>query len=70
VVGVVCPTARPLLCLVELVAPLLAMGNTVVAVPSESHPLSATDLYQVIDTSDAPAGVINIVTGERDAWRA
>jgi aldehyde dehydrogenase (NAD+) len=42
------------------------MGNTVVAIPSEAHPLSATDLYQVFDTSDLPAGVVNIVTGARD----
>jgi aldehyde dehydrogenase (NAD+) len=66
VVGVACPTARPLLGLVGLVAPLVSMGNTVVVVPSEPHPLSATDLYQVLDTSDVPAGVINIVTGARD----
>jgi len=35
-------------------------------VPSEIHPLSATDFYQVLDTSDVPAGVVNIVTGDRD----
>jgi aldehyde dehydrogenase (NAD+) len=66
VVGVACPITQPLLGLVGLVAPLVSMGNTVVAVPSEAHPLSATDLYQVLDTSDVPAGVINIVTGSRD----
>jgi len=66
VVGVACPSAQPLLGLVALVAPLVAMGNTVVAVPSEADPLSATDLYQVLDTSDVPAGVVNIVTGARD----
>ena len=49
------------------VAPLIAMGNTVVTIPSSDHPLSATDLYQVLETSDVPDGVINIVTGERDA---
>src|SRR5579864_193226 len=43
------------------------MGNTVVVIPSEAHPLAATDLYQVLDTSDVPGGVINIVTGARDA---
>jgi aldehyde dehydrogenase (NAD+) len=67
VVGVACPVAQPLLGLVSLVAPLVSMGNTVVVVPSEQHPLSATDLYQVLDTSDVPAGVINIVTGARDS---
>ena len=43
------------------------MGNTVVVVPSERYPLLATDLYQVFDTSDVPGGVINIVTGAREA---
>ena len=38
----------------------------VVAVPSEAHPLAATDLYQVLETSDLPGGVVNIVTGARD----
>jgi aldehyde dehydrogenase (NAD+) len=66
VMGLVCPDAAPLLGFVSLVAPAVAMGNTVVAVPSESHPLSATDLYQVLETSDVPAGVVNIVTGRRD----
>jgi len=42
------------------------MGNAVVAVPSESAPLLATDFYQVLETSDVPAGVVNIVTGARD----
>lgn len=66
VVGVACPTDRPLLGLVSLMAPLISMGNTVVVVPSERYPLAATDLYQVLDTSDVPAGVVNIVTGARD----
>ncbi|RVD57964.1 aldehyde dehydrogenase family protein [Mesorhizobium sp. M2D.F.Ca.ET.185.01.1.1] len=63
VVGIVAPDNQPLLNFVSLVAPALAMGNTVVAVPSERHPLLATDLYQVIEYSDLPAGAINIVTG-------
>ncbi|MBT4059875.1 MAG: aldehyde dehydrogenase family protein [Euryarchaeota archaeon] len=63
VVGVTCPDERPLHSFTRLVAPLLAMGNAVIAVPSESHPLSATDLYQVFETSDLPGGVLNIVTG-------
>ena len=42
------------------------MGNTTVVVPSEKHPFSATDFYQVLETSDVPAGVVNIVTGKRD----
>ncbi len=67
VIGVVCPDDYPLLGCVSLFAPPVAMGNSVVLVPSERHPLSATDLYQVLDTSDVPAGVVNIVTGARDA---
>ena len=67
VMGIACPLAFPLLGFVSLVLPAIAMGNRVVAVPSQSHPLAATDLYQVIETSDLPGGVINIVTGERDA---
>ncbi|MBX3577536.1 MAG: aldehyde dehydrogenase family protein [Rhizobiaceae bacterium] len=63
VVGIVCGDDQPLLGFISLVAPALAMGNTVVAVPSEKHPLLATDLYQVIEYSDLPAGSINIVTG-------
>ena len=67
VVGVACPEERPLLGLVSMVAPLVAMGNTVIAIPSERHPLAATDFYSVLDTSDVPGGVVNIVTGAKDA---
>lgn len=63
IAGIICPNEAPLLGFISLVAPLVAMGNSVVAVPSERHPLAATDLYQVLETSDIPAGVINIVTG-------
>ncbi|HET9466612.1 MAG TPA: aldehyde dehydrogenase family protein, partial [Gemmatimonadales bacterium] len=66
VLGVVCPGAWPLLGFVSTVLPAVAMGNTVVAVPSSAAPLPATDLYQVLETSDLPAGVINIVTGHGD----
>jgi aldehyde dehydrogenase (NAD+) len=66
VVGIACPDEFPLLAFVSLVAPAMAMGNTVVAIPSQAHPLAATDFYQVLDTSDVPGGVVNIVTGERD----
>ncbi len=66
VVGVVCPAEHPLLTLVSLVIPAIAMGNRVVTVPSWRFPLLATDFYQVLDTSDVPAGVINIVTGHPD----
>ena len=66
VIGIVCPNESPLLGFISLVAPALALGNRVVAVPSEAHPLSSTDLYQVLDTSDLPGGALNIVTGSHD----
>jgi aldehyde dehydrogenase (NAD+) len=64
VMGIVAPPSRPLLGSIALIAPALAMGNTVVLVPSSQSPLSMTDLYQVMETSDVPSGVINIVTGD------
>ncbi|MCB1334725.1 MAG: aldehyde dehydrogenase family protein, partial [Roseivivax sp.] len=66
VMGIACPESWPLLGLVSLVLPAIAMGNTVVAVPSQGGALAATDFYQVLDTSDVPGGVFNIVTGARD----
>jgi len=66
VMGVVCPDEAPLLSFISLVIPPVAMGNRVVAVPSERYPLVATDFYQLLATSDVPGGVVNIVTGERE----
>jgi aldehyde dehydrogenase (NAD+) len=62
-VGIICPTEAPLLGFLSLVLPALAMGNTVIAVPSEAYPLITADLYQLFDTSDMPGGAVNIVTG-------
>jgi aldehyde dehydrogenase (NAD+) len=67
VIGIACPDEHPLLGFVSLVGPAAAAGNTVVAIPSEAHPLAATELYTVLEASDVPAGVINIVTGGKDA---
>ncbi len=66
VIGIACPEEEPLLGLVSLVAPAVAVGNTVIAIPSEAHPLAAAELYTVLDASDVPAGVVNIVTGAKD----
>ena len=63
VMAVICPNEMPLLGFVSSVFPALAMGNTVIAVPSETSPLSATDFYQIFETSDVPSGSVNIVTG-------
>jgi aldehyde dehydrogenase (NAD+) len=62
-VGIICPREAPLLGFLSVVMPALAMGNTVVAVPSEAYPLVTGDLYQIFDTSDLPGGALNIVTG-------
>jgi aldehyde dehydrogenase (NAD+) len=66
VIGIACPDEAPLLAFSSLWAPAVAMGNRVVIVPSEKHALAATDFYQVLETSDMPPGVVNIVTGGRD----
>ena len=66
VIAIACPDEFPLLSFVSLMAPAIARGNAVVIIPSEKHPLAATDFYQILDTSDVPAGVVNIVTGNRD----
>jgi len=63
VIGALCPDDVPLLGLVSVMAPAIAMGNRVVLVASEPYPLAATDFYQVLETSDVPAGVVNILTG-------
>ncbi|MEO7083971.1 MAG: aldehyde dehydrogenase family protein [Gemmatimonadaceae bacterium] len=67
VMGLVCPDEGPLLGLVSLAAPAIAVGNTCIVIPSQPYPLAASDLYSVLETSDVPDGVINIVTGDRDA---
>jgi aldehyde dehydrogenase (NAD+) len=62
--GLICPDEAPLLGFISVIAPAIAMGNTCVAVPSNAFPLAATDFYQVLETSDLPGGVVNIVTGD------
>ncbi len=65
--GLIAPDEAPLLGLMSLLLPALAMGNRAVAIASQSRPLVAARLYQVLETSDIPAGVANLLTGERDA---
>jgi aldehyde dehydrogenase (NAD+) len=62
-IGIVCPSDVPLLGFLSLVMPAIAMGNTVVTVPSGTYPLIIGDLYQVFETSDLPGGVVNMVSG-------
>ncbi|WP_420012393.1 aldehyde dehydrogenase family protein [Tateyamaria sp.] len=63
VIGAFCPDEAPLLGLISCIAPAIAMGNRVVLTASEPFPLVATDFYQILETSDVPAGVVNILTG-------
>ena len=65
VVGIAAPEEFPLLGLISTIAPAVSVGNTVVAIPSQGYPLAATDFYSVLETSDVPAGVVNIVTGDK-----
>jgi aldehyde dehydrogenase (NAD+) len=64
VIGLLAPEEAPLLGLMSLVLPAMAMGNTVVAVPSETTATLMAELYQVLDTSDVPGGVVNLVAGK------
>ena len=66
VMGLVAPSAAPLAGFMSLLLPALAMGNAVVAVPSQDRPMAALTLAQVLATSDVPGGVVNIVSGPRD----
>ena len=63
VIGAFCADEAPLLGLISAMAPAMAMGNRCVLVASEPYPLAATDFYQVLQTSDVPGGVVNILTG-------
>jgi len=64
VVGFIAPKKPALLGFVAGIAPIIAGGNTVIALASESAPLPAMSLAEVIATSDVPAGVVNILTGK------
>ncbi len=65
VVFIVASEASPLLALVSLMAPVIVGGNCCVVLASESRPLSAVTFSEVLQTSDVPGGVVNILTGNR-----
>jgi acyl-CoA reductase-like NAD-dependent aldehyde dehydrogenase len=65
VVGVLAPDEPPLLGLVSRLAPVLVGGNAAVVVASETRPLAAIELAEVLATSDVPGGVVNLLTGFR-----
>ncbi len=63
VIGAFAPDDSTLLGLTSIIGASMAMGNRLVLIASDPYPLAATDLYQVLDTSDVPGGVVNILTG-------
>jgi acyl-CoA reductase-like NAD-dependent aldehyde dehydrogenase len=65
VVGVVAPESSSLLGLVSRLAPVVVGGNTAVVLTSESKPLPAITLGEVLATSDVPGGVVNVISGQR-----
>jgi acyl-CoA reductase-like NAD-dependent aldehyde dehydrogenase len=65
IVGLVAPETSSLLGLVSRLAPPLVAGNAVVVLTSESRPLPAITLSEVLATSDVPGGVVNILTGRK-----
>jgi acyl-CoA reductase-like NAD-dependent aldehyde dehydrogenase len=65
VIGIVAPETSSLLGLVSRVAPPLVVGNAVVVLASETRPLPAVTLTEVLATSDVPGGVVNVLTGLR-----
>jgi acyl-CoA reductase-like NAD-dependent aldehyde dehydrogenase len=65
VVAVVCPDSPALLAMVSLIAPVVLSGNTCVVLASETLPLVALTLSEILATSDLPGGVINVLTGTR-----
>ncbi|RFP90917.1 aldehyde dehydrogenase family protein [Rhodobacteraceae bacterium 63075] len=67
VIGALCDDAHPLLGLISVMGPAMAMGNRSVLVASEPYPLEALEFARVLETSDVPAGVVNILTGKHDA---
>ena len=66
VVGIVAPEQNSLLSLISSIIPVILSGNTCVAIASETLPLCAISLAEIISNSDVPNGVVNIITGSKD----
>lgn len=64
VVAIIAPDQPPLLGLVSLLAPVICAGNSAVLVAGQTNPLPAVLLGEILATSDVPAGVVNILTGD------
>ena len=66
VIAAIAPETPSLLGLIDVIAPIIVGGNTVVVLASTKAPLSAMSFAEVLSTSDVPAGVVNILTGKKD----
>ena len=66
IMGIACPDECPLLGFISLMAASIAMGNRVVMIPSQTSALMALEFYQILETSDVPGGVVNIITGDKN----
>ncbi|SFQ50347.1 aldehyde dehydrogenase (NAD+) [Roseivivax halotolerans] len=66
VIGALLPDEVPLLGMISVMAPALAMGNRLVLVASEPFPLIAQEMTQLLETSDIPAGAVNLLTGPHE----
>lgn len=66
VIGVLAPQATSLIGLVSLLIPAICSGNTAVLIASENLPLCAITFAEVLNSSDVPGGVVNILTGKLD----
>lgn len=64
VVGIIAAKESPLCALVNAICPVIVGGNTCVVIASQDRPLCAITLAEVLATSDLPAGVVNILSGD------
>ena len=66
IMGIICPDESPLLGFISLMAAAISMGNRIVIIPSQTSSLMALEFYQILETSDLPAGVVNIIPGDKN----
>ncbi len=66
VVAIISPEKQSLLGLISMIAPAIVGGNTVIILASESKPLTAISFAEVLNSSDVPGGVVNILTGKKE----
>ena len=64
VVSIIAPQNDSLLGLVSVIAPVITGGNTCIVLASETKPLCSVTFAEVLNSSDLPAGVVNILTGK------